>query len=143
MQGKYNLFFDSSVLISALNSPYGGAGIVLSACRAGEFSLYVSDQVLEEVERNIQEKFPLIQKRFINFILSRPTVVSGTSLLEIRHAHALIKTNDAPILAAAIKVKPDFLITWDIKHFLKASVVDAVSFTICTPQDFIRMYWKR
>jgi len=55
----------------------------------------------------------------------------------------LIRSDDAPILAAAIKAKPDFLITWDIKHFLKRKVALNVPFIICTPKEFIQKHWKR
>ena len=62
---------------------------------------------------------------------------------EIRKAYKLIHTEDAPILAAAIKSKPDFLVTWDKKHFLKKEIMLKTPFTICTPQEFVQKHWKR
>jgi predicted nucleic acid-binding protein len=75
--------------------------------------------------------------------LARPEIVKNPTLKEIHYAYKLIRSEDAPILAAALKSKPDFLITWDIKHFLKKEVVSNVQFTICTPKEFIQKYWKR
>ena len=143
MLKKYKLFIDSSALISGLNSPTGAAGIILSAYLSGEFSVYISEQIIEEVQRNIQLKFPLLRESFLSFILSRPKIVKQPPLKEIKGAHKLILTEDAPILAAAIKSKPDFLITWDKKHFLKKEVISNTSFIICTPKEFLQKYWKK
>lgn len=143
MPKKFKLFFDSSALISGLNSPAGGAGIIFSAFLTGEFFVYISDQVLEEVQRNIQVKFPLLKERFLNFLLSQPKIVKKPSLKEIRKTYKIINSEDAPILAAAIKSKPDFLITWDKKHFLKKEILLNYTFIVCTPKEFIQKYWKR
>lgn len=59
--------------------------------------------------------------------MNKPEIIKQPSLKEIREAYKLINSEDAPILAAAIKAKPDFLITWDIKDFLKKEVVSNVS----------------
>jgi predicted nucleic acid-binding protein len=143
MPKKLKLFLDSSALISGLNRPTGGAGIIISGFLSGLFFIYISDQVIEEVQRNIQTKFPLLKDRFLAFLLARPKIVKQPSLNEIRKAYELIRTEDAPILAAAIKSKSDFLITWDTKHFLKKDVISNVSFIICTPKEFIQKYWKK
>jgi len=143
MPKKYKLFVDSSALLSGLNSPVGAAGMILSACVAGDFFIYISDQVIEEVQRNIQIKFPLLKERFLSFLLTKPKIIKEPNLEEIRKAYKLIRSDDAPILAAAIRAKPDFLITWDIKHFLKKEVLLNVPFIVCTPKKFIQKYWKR
>ncbi|MBU4481122.1 hypothetical protein KKH59_02285 [Patescibacteria group bacterium] len=57
MPKKYKLFIDSSALIAGLNSPTGGAGIILSGYLSGDFFVYISEQVIEEVQKNIQLKF--------------------------------------------------------------------------------------
>lgn len=111
MPKKYRIFLDSSALIAGLNSPTGAAGVILSAFLAGEFLIYISDQVIEEVSRNIDSKFPLLKESFLNFLLAQPKIAKTPSLEEIKKAYQLISSEDAPILAAAIKIKPDFLIT--------------------------------
>lgn len=111
MKRKLKIFLDTSALISGLNSPQGGAGIILSAFLADEFFIYISEQVIEEIQRTIQSKFPLLKTPFLAFLLAQPKIVKTPSLGEIRKAYKLIQSEDAPILAAAIKSKPDFLIT--------------------------------
>lgn len=142
MPKKCKIFLDSSALISGLNSPTGGAGIIISAFLAGEVFICVSKQVIEEVQRNIYSKFPLLQESFFNFLLAQPNVISNPSIQEIQKAHQLIQTNDAPILAATIKAKPDYLITWNTKHFLRQAVIQNTSFVICTPKEFLQEHWN-
>lgn len=143
MPKKLKIFLDSSALISGLNSPTGSVGIILSAFLAEKFSIYISDQVIEEVQHNIETKFPLLTKRFLSFLSTHPKIVPRPSIKEIKKAYDLIKTEDAPILAAAIKTKPDFLITWDKKHFLKKDVLLGVSFIVSTPLEFLQKHWKK
>lgn len=142
MPQKFEIFLDSSALISGLNSPNGAAGLIISAFLAGDFLIYISEQVIEEVHRNIQIKFPLLKERLLSFLFGKPKIVKQPSLNEVRRAYKLIQSEDAPILAAALKSKPDFLITWDIKHFLKREVLTNVPFIIRTPKEFIQKYWK-
>lgn len=143
MPKRYKIFIDSSALIAGLNSPSGSAGIIISAFLAGEFYILVSNQVIEEVERNIQAKFPLLRERFLSFLISKPQIVEQPSIKAIRKAYKIIQTEDAPILAAALKCKPDFLVTWDKKHFLRKEILLYSPFIVCTPQEFLQKYWER
>lgn len=143
MLKKFKIFLDSSALISGLNSPAGAAGLIISAFLAGDFFIYISDQVVEEVRRNIEFKFPLLRENFLSFLLGKPRIIKQPAIKEIRKSYNIIHSDDAPILAAAIKSKPDFLITWDIKHFLKKEVISNVSFIIYTPKEFFQHYWKK
>lgn len=126
-----------------MNSPSGGAGIIISAFLAGEIFIFVSEQVIEEVQRNIASKFPLLKEPCLNFLLAQPIIVNQPSLSAIKKAYQMIHNNDVPILAAAIKARPDFLITWNTKHFLKEEILQNVPLVICTPKEFLQKYWHR
>lgn len=57
---------------------------------------------------------------------------------EFLHAASLIDHfNDAPVLAAAIRAKPDWLLTDNIRHF-NASVAKSTGLTIVTPNQFLK-----
>ncbi len=57
---------------------------------------------------------------------------------EFLHAAGLIDHhNDVPVLAAAIKAKPDWLLTDNIRHF-NASVAQSTGITIVTPTQFLK-----
>ena len=142
MPKKLKIFLDSSALISDLNSPNGGSGIIISAFLANKISVIISGQVIDEVQKNITEKFPLLRESFLGFLISQPIIAPQPTLKEIVKVYQIIQTNDAPILTAAIKAKPDFLITLDTKHFFKKEVLESVSFTICSPKDFLQKHWN-
>jgi len=45
-------------------------------------------------------------------------------------------------LAAALEVKPDYLITWNTRHFMKESVLKQVPFPIKIPSEFLEDFRK-
>ena len=123
MPKKFKVFIDTSVLLSGLNSPRGASGIILSASVLQKITPIISEQVIEESERNITKKFPLLQSSFEAFFLIPPFIAKNPTLKEVRNAHTILPTTDAPILASAIKTNPDFLITLDKNHFLQKEVL--------------------
>lgn len=140
MQRRLRAFLDTSAILAGLNSPTGAAGIVLAACFSGEIVPIISSQIIEEAERNITLKFPVLDTAWRSFLLIPPRVTKRPTLSQIRKAYALLPTSDAPILASAITRKPDALVTWDVKHFLRPEVMAAVEFPILTPGDFLSRF---
>ena len=51
----------------------------------------------------------------------------------VGHAMNVTHHADAPILAAAVAARGDYLITWNTRHFHKKPVQEFVSFHIVTP----------
>lgn len=134
------VFLDTSAILAGLNSPYGGAGVVLAYCSTGEIIPLISTQVIEEAERNIAKKFPRLTLRWQSFLLIPPHVVKNPTMQQVRKARVFLPTSDAPILAAAIAAKPDCLVTWNTRDFLRQSVVANVSFSILTPGEFLAKF---
>jgi len=99
MPTKWRIFLDTSALLAGLNSPTGAAGVILAACFAHEFMPVVSPQIIEEAERNIPVKFPLLKDGWASFLLIPPEVAPEPPLSEVRRARVLLPTSDAPILA--------------------------------------------
>ncbi len=137
MPKKLRVFFDSSALLAGLKSPTGAAGTILAACFVGEILPVVSEQVVEETGRNIVKKFPDAYEQWCSFLILPPELIRDISVQEIEEAYRIIKTNDAPILAAAIKARPDVFVTWDIKHFMRVEVKNAISAPVLKPEEFL------
>ena len=140
MQKKLRVFIDTSALLAGLNSPHGAAGTILAACFVHDFIPVISPQVIEEAERNIPLKFPHLATAWASFLLIPPEITHAPSLAQIRHAYKILPTSDAPILAAAITAKPDTLVTWNTKDFLRKEVIASVSFPILIPQQFLEHF---
>ncbi len=142
MPRKFKVFIDTSALLAGLNSPTGAAGVILSACFAKQIIPIISPQVIEEADRNILLKFPGLITAWHSFLLIPPVITKKPTLDQVKNAHRLLPTSDAPILASAIAVKPDALVTWNTKDFMRKSIIDAVSFLILTPGDFLNTFLK-
>lgn len=141
-QKKIKVFLDTSAILAGLNNPQGGAGEIIKKGKEGKLEIIVSEKVWRELHKNITRKFPLLWYNFIQFWEDPSLVVVKDPLkTEIRKLIDIIDKTDVPILIAAKKIKPDFLITWD-KHFLNTKVKKSVDFIVCTPADFLQKYWQ-
>lgn len=140
MKQKLKLFLETSAILTGLNSPQGAAGRVLSLGRLDNVEIITSETVIEEVRRNIIKKFSTLKAD--DFFLVNPKIVPDPPLKMILKTYQIIDhPDDAPILAAAVKVNPDFLITWNTRYFFVPKVIDFVDFNICTPPQFLQEYW--
>lgn len=140
MQKKLRVFVNTSALLAGLNSPYGAAGTILAVCFTHHFIPVIAPQIIEEAERNIPIKFPHLATSWAAFLLIPPEVTRRPSLSEVRRAYQLLPTSDAPILASAVTAKPDALITWNTRDFLRKEVIASVSFPILIPQQFLEHF---
>ncbi len=143
MRPKYKILLDTSVLLSGLNSPFGASGLIISLFQVGAIKIIISSHILNEANVVIEKKFPLLKEKLINFLLYKPTTLQKITKKELQQAFAIIQTEDAPILAVAIKSRADLLITLD-KRFerlvkeKKRSIT--YQFQIMSPGEFINYY---
>lgn len=140
MEKRLRVFIDTSALLAGLNSPTGAAGTILAACFSRRLIPVISGQIIEEAERNIAAKFPLLHTAWDAFLAIPPELASDPSLPMIRKAYRILPTNDAPIWASALKTKPDALVTWNTRDFLRKEVVKTTPFPILIPQEFLKRF---
>jgi predicted nucleic acid-binding protein len=118
--GKPKIFLDSSVLIAGAASRTGASRAILVLAEMGFLQLVVSQQVLEESYRNLQEKMPEAMSYYQETILALDLeleVEPGPA--DVERCERLIKhVEDAPILAAAMNARPDRMVTLNTKHFV-------------------------
>lgn len=134
------LFLDSSVLLAALWSETGGSAKILALCEAKMVEGYISNTVIEEVQRVLARKAPEILPIFKKLLkVTQLKIVHDVTPHRIEQAKKWIKDpNDAPILAAAKKERVDALITLDLKDFIRDPNVSLKSgLKIYTPGDFL------
>ena len=140
MQKRFKVFLDTSAIIAGLNSPTGAAGVLVSFCMTGNIEAIISTQVIEEAERNITKKFPRLLPAWQSFLLIPPTVTSNPTIRQIRIARKLIPTDDAPILASALKARPDAFVTWNTRDFMRPGLEKNLPFAVFTPGDFLKRF---
>lgn len=103
--------------------------------------MVISRQVLVEADRNFSAKLPNLITQFRQFIQNlAPLMVEDPPIKVVEKVATLVGRKDAPILAAAIEAKVDYLITLDKKHFLKQKVQRNIPIEVCAPADFLRIF---
>ena len=111
------LFLDANVIFSAAHREEGRSQDLVALARSGCCELVTSTHALEEARRNLQFKSSRFEQR-LAAALAQITVVAEApaDLVEWAKQQSL-PLQDAPILAAAVHVKADLLVTGDIRDF--------------------------
>jgi len=135
------VFFDSSVLIAALLSSSGASAKILAFCEAGLLDACVSEEVIDEVYDVLEREFSEIKE---NFGLLLRVVgfkkVSADDKPLIKKAKGWIDDpDDVHVLVGAKVSKVEYLVTLDIKDFIRNERVAKVSgLKILTPAGFLQ-----
>lgn len=132
------IFADSSVLIAGCGSRTGASRAVLTMAEIGLFKLVVSQQVLEECDRNLRKKLPASLPIFTQLLANiNPEFQPDPSLEESLRWADIIEAKDTPILAAAVLANVDRLLSLNTKDFT-AEVAAQSGLMIQTPAEFVR-----
>jgi predicted nucleic acid-binding protein len=142
---KPKVFMDSSALIAGLASSKGASNVILALAEADLLALVVSEQVLVEVERNLQEKLPRALPEYRRFLAACPLERGDLpSAAEVAAARQIIHSDDAPILAVAMALGVDYLVTINRKHFLEdPEVAQKSHLRLGTLGDFLAWFRTR
>jgi putative PIN family toxin of toxin-antitoxin system len=137
MTRRRRVFLDTNVLFSALYSSVGAPNAILEAYLRGQIEVVVSRQVLEELVRTVHQKRPQLVTRLYFFLQQAPFEVQPDPAPdEVTRWEQVIHSADAPILAAAIAARPDFLITGNKRHFT-SEVATLSGLCIVSPSEFL------
>ena len=107
---------DSNILISAFFWD-GNERSILRDCRKGKLHLVLSDFILEEVNRVLQQKFGVeehLSRSYIREIFRFSEIVITKGIIDIIEEDP----SDNRVIETAVIGKVDFLITGD-KHLIK------------------------
>jgi putative PIN family toxin of toxin-antitoxin system len=136
------IFLDSSVWIAAILSERGGSAEVIRQIINKKFQIVSSLDVFEEVTRNLNQKYPHKVQSFLVLFNSLHPILVQPDKRTILQARKLINMFDAPILAATMRSKCEFLITLDRKHFMLPEISTATGIKILSPGDYLNNYLK-
>lgn len=137
----WRVFLDTSTLLAGLMSSRGAAREILSGGEMRVFELLISSQVLLEADRNIEKRFPRLLLEYRAYMRScEPTLVDDPSPAQIKAAAPLVGADDAPILAAALKARADFLVTWNTRHFMTPRIPTGLPVAIVNPGEFMQRW---
>jgi len=132
------VFLDSSALIAACGSASGASHAVIVMAEIGLFKVVISEQVVDECERNLMKKLPKALPVFRQIISTiAPEILPNPSTTEIEQWVAIIEPKDAPILPAAVVGQVNRLLTLNTKDFTP-EVSAQSGLLIQTPSEFIQ-----
>jgi predicted nucleic acid-binding protein len=138
-----DVFLDTSALFSGIWSATGGARMLLKLGEAGAIKLFVSSQVLTEIESVLRRKLPQ-NLGTLALLLDRSQIslVPSGSEDQIAACDAIVNyLPDAVVLAAAWTAEIDYFVTLDGKHFLKNQQLhDTAPFVVGTPGSCLAWY---
>ncbi|MFM9268389.1 PIN domain-containing protein [Tychonema sp. BBK16] len=131
------IFADSSILIAGCGSRTGASRAVLTMAEIGLFKLVVSEQVVEECDRNLRKKIPAALPIFTELLATiNLEIQPDPSLEESSRWAGIIEAKDTPILAAAVLANVDRLLSLNTKDFT-AEVATQSGLSIQTPAEFV------
>jgi putative PIN family toxin of toxin-antitoxin system len=114
------VFLDTSVLFSAIFSAHGSARDLLHLADQNIVTLIVSQDVLDETERNLLKNSPAKLPLYTLLIDAlAPEIVGDPTPAEVEAVAQYTAQKDASIVAAAINANPDYLVTYDEKDLLR------------------------
>ena len=131
-------FLDASVLFAASYSPTGASREIIHLAFQGKVQLVVSDDVLEEAEKNLALKYPATLEVFYQIIQAVPFEKVTPTPKDVQRAASYTATKDAPIVAAAKRAQVDFLVSLDRRHLVGVpEVVQQSGLKIVLPEELL------
>ena len=143
MDAEKRVFLDTSVLFAAVWPAEGGARLILKLGEAGAISLWVGPWVLREADAVLRHKSEGSRPHLV-LLLDRARVQVGPEAGTEAVAHALAVVDympDAQVVAEALELGVDFLVSLDRKHLLGNPRAADLPFAVGAPGEFLE--WAR
>ena len=114
----FSLFLDANILFSAAHDPDSRSAALINLAKPASVELITSAHAKEEARRNLELKRPAALVEFPRLLRLTQTVQEAPFPL-VQHVtqQYRLPDHDAPILAAAMHAKADYLVTGDRTHF--------------------------
>ena len=137
------VFLDTSTILAGIRSITGGSRAILKLGEESHVRLFISQDVLAELDDNIREVAP---NQLIN--VAALLEVSGVEIVEPPDITTVQMCNqflqygdDAVVLAAAIVAQVDYFITLDRQHLLGNRLIPSlIQVAIVSPADFLARF---
>jgi predicted nucleic acid-binding protein len=143
---KPRIFIDADVLFAGSASPnqYSSSLVILRMAEITLIKAITSHQVITEVERNLEQKFPAALVTFRMLVSRCLQVLPDPTEQEVDALTGLADPKDLPILAAAIKHDCQFLTNLEYSEGLRTHLAEQhfqpgiPTLTILPPGDLVQ-----
>jgi predicted nucleic acid-binding protein len=139
------VYLDTSVLLAAVWSETGGSRLILKLAEAGALQVWVGPWVLRELDTVLAVKSAESRPHLVLLLdAAKVRIGPAASAEALRRARsALDYLPDAQILAEALEIGVDYLVSLDRKHLAGNDNLSDLPLVVGTPGDFIAWYRKR
>ncbi|KKQ18885.1 MAG: hypothetical protein US31_C0001G0072 [Berkelbacteria bacterium GW2011_GWA1_36_9] len=135
---KIKVFLDSNVFIAGVASTTGASAVVLRLTKTRVVDSYISQQILDESERNLKKKLPKFLPYFYYALKHLPfTIVKDSINIDKKLSKHFPKRSDQQIFETVQKLKPDYFLTLNRKHFHQDAIQKIANFKIKIPAQFL------
>jgi predicted nucleic acid-binding protein len=136
-----SVFVDSSVLIAAAISATGAGRELILLGLHGDVRLMLSTFVLVETQRNLTRKQPAALPMYELFAETLSSAIVDPPESFVREVARSVEPKDAPIVAAAVQARAEYLATWDRKHLLsrKERIEASFPISVVTPDRVLEV----
>ena len=132
------VFVDSDVVISSLISSKGAAFLLLN--KTANLELFLSNASRLELEQ-VAERLHLDKQKLKNLADKRFTTIhlrETAGKLKTKFADYVLDSNDAHIVAGAVKANVQFLVSYNTKHFKADKLKEDFHIILTTPANLIQ-----
>jgi predicted nucleic acid-binding protein len=130
------VFLDANILFSAAYRSDSRLRVLFELAAAGRMRLVASRFAHEEARRNLAAKRPAALAD-LDTLLAQVEIVREGGPSEVAAA-SMLPAKDAPILAAAIAARCDWLVTGDAQHFGSLFGKQVHGVRVTTPAEMLR-----
>ena len=136
----HSLFLDANVFFAAVCSGKGASNYIFQLAKSVALSIVTNEYALKEAKINIEkklgkDKLPDFYKLVVLLDNVDTKKVTAKQIISLKN---IIIAKDIPILASAINMKVDFLVTLDKKDFMsKKMLAENFPFEIVTPGKYL------
>lgn len=116
------ILLDASVILAALGSKTGGSMVVLKLAREGKLQAVVSETIIEEVKRNVAKTNSSSENLDELIISHNIEIFSPPRTENVDKYIEQTGEKDAHVVASAVELKVDLIITLDKKHLLSGKI---------------------
>lgn len=134
------VFIDTSVIYAAIHSSTGASHELFRLALENQCQIVISEYILVEAKRNISAKIPMYLSAFEALLTAlEPEILPFPPLKLVRSVETYIVPKDAPIVAAALLARPDYLVSLDKKHILQREVRKQSGLKIVRPETVLQI----
>ena len=136
------VFFDASVLFSALYSSRGGSFALVQLVLKGKIVGITSQTVIDELYENMHKIRKASKQEIDTFIQTNKLIVrESVGHKEIEQYIDQVEEKDAHVVAGAILTRCNFLVTLDKKHLNNSKIKKLFDkqIHIVSPKELLRL----